>query len=65
MRISDKRRSSTVVLGAEVDAELREQIGDPEAAAFADAVRQIRDPKKRAFVQWLVLELARKRVVDA
>ena len=34
-------------------------LDDPETAAFAHALDQISDPKKRACIEWLVCELAR------
>ena len=49
-------------------AVLREQarrqadlLADPEVAAFADALRRISDPKKRACLEWLVIELSRDK----
>jgi hypothetical protein len=32
---------------------------DPQAAAFAQALAQIKDPRQRAHIAWLVRELAR------
>jgi hypothetical protein len=34
---------------------------DPEVAAFAAALKRIRDPHKRALVEWLVNELSRRQ----
>lgn len=33
---------------------------DPQVAAFADALKRIRDPQKRALVAWLIGEFAKK-----
>jgi hypothetical protein len=40
------------------DAEI---LGDPQAAAFAEALKRIGDPEQRALVAWLVQEFARQR----
>ena len=41
------------------DADL---LRDPQVAAFAAAVAQIKDPRSRAIVEWLVRELARSSI---
>jgi hypothetical protein len=34
---------------------------DPEVAAFVDALSRVRNPHRRALVEWLVRELSRQK----
>ena len=34
---------------------------DPQVAAFAEALSRIRDPHRRALVEWLIRELSRQK----
>lgn len=44
-----------------VSAEAREVARD-DAASFMEAYRRIKDPRKRAYIRWVVIELSKERV---
>jgi len=57
-----RERRGAYRIGEHSEVATRDAIlDDPEVAAFAEAVGRITDPKKRACIEWLVLEMWRNQ----